>query len=93
MDRYTKIILTIIGISLCIVNVQLYNQRRSSITNEMISEANSPEQKRLLISKIPLIRIKGGSVSIDGGVSIDGTVSVEGDVSVLGGEIDARIIR
>lgn len=73
MDRYTKVLLTIIAASLVLIAAKLWEPREalaqgflsSAPTIGDFQDAYSADEKRKLIRRIPLVRVQGGSISVD----------------------------
>ncbi len=79
MDRYTKIVLTVIAISLSVIAIRLIKLREAPTLGDLlalqqIKDPTAREQARKdFFNRISVVRVQGGQ--IDGEVS--GTVSIE----------------
>lgn len=71
IDHYSKAVLTVIAIALCVIAARMLYEPRA-VT---IGEVRDAGDKAAVIARVPMVRIQGGSVSADVSGSIDATVS------------------
>lgn len=77
MDRYTKLILTVIAVALCAIAVKLFIGAPTVGDLMTLREIKDLKQRRLaqisLVKSLPLVRIQGGQIDADvtGSVTVD----------------------
>ncbi len=80
MDRYTKIILTIIAISVSLIAVKMYfpqiNSKAAPTYKDFldIRHMSGDERKEAftdLLNRLPLVRVHSGDIEVTGTVQID----------------------
>jgi hypothetical protein len=73
MDRYSKVLLTIIAASLVLIAARLWEPREAHAQSFLSSaptigewqDAKTPEDRRKLFRRIPMVRVQGGQVAVD----------------------------
>jgi len=73
MDRFSKVLLTIIAASLVLIAAKLWEPREAHAQGFLSSaptigdfqDATTTEQKRKLVRRIPLVRVQGGHVGVN----------------------------
>ena len=73
MDRYSKVLLTIIAASLVLIAAKLWEPREAHAQSFLSSaptigdfqNAKTPEERQKLVRHIPFVRVQGGTVSVD----------------------------
>lgn len=73
MDRYSKVLLTIIAASLVLIAARLWEPREAHAQSFLSSaptigdfrNAKTAEDRQKLVLRVPLVQVRGGSISID----------------------------
>lgn len=89
MDRYSKVILTVIAALLAAVTYRLFTPSIAAPAYadlEKVLAIEDPELKaaayRKFMSALPVTSVHGGNITVDGKVGIEGDVTVDGAVEI-----------
>jgi hypothetical protein len=80
MDKYTKVLLTVIAISVSLIAVKMYfphiNSKGAPTYGELLAIRNLDVESRReaftdILNRLPLVRVHSGDIEVTGTVQID----------------------